>query len=305
MTAETLAAEEAEFKLTAKDEHATLNSVQIGATKITEDTTSATFKGNVTISALPDGTYELEEITAPNGFTTISTFTFVVKNGVVTTVSEVTNGEVEKSEDGKTLTIKDERSAIQIDKRDITGENEVAGATLTLTNDDLTTEQWDAIAAADTDLTAVGNGVQWTSGDAAKSIVGLPSGTYTLKETAAPDGYAYAEDFTFTVEKDGTITVDAANKDENDVIIMKDDVTKVSISKKAMTGSDELAGAELKLYYVTQNDQGEVTLEVDAWTSGTEAHVIEGALIAGGTYKLVEIHRSGWLSGCRIHYLYH
>ncbi|MFR1500492.1 MAG: SpaA isopeptide-forming pilin-related protein, partial [Ruminococcus sp.] len=99
----------------------------------------------------------------------------------------------------------------------------------------------------------------------------------------------YAEDITFTVEKNGTITVDAANKDENDVIIMKDDVTKVSISKKAMTGSDELAGAELKLYYVTQNDQGEVTLEVDAWTSGTEAHVIEGALIAGGTYKLVEI----------------
>ena len=336
---------------------------------------------------MPDGTYELEEITAPNGFTTISTFTFVVKNGVVTTVSEVTNGEVE-SEDGKTLTIKDERSAIQIDKRDITGENEVAGATLTLTNDDLTTEQWDAIAAADTDLTAVGNGVQWTSSDAAKNIVGLPSGTYTLKEIAAPDGYAYAEDITFTVEKDGTITVDAANKDENgvivmkddvtkvsidkrditgenevpgatlqvkdendniieewtssdkphdisgkliagktytlheenapdgyayaeditftvekngtitvdaankdenDVIIMKDDVTKVSISKKAMTGSDELAGAELKLYYVTQNDQGEVTLEVDAWTSGTEAHVIEGALIAGGTYKLVEI----------------
>lgn len=39
-----IAAEEAEFKLTAKDEHATLNSVQIGATKITEDTTSATFK---------------------------------------------------------------------------------------------------------------------------------------------------------------------------------------------------------------------------------------------------------------------
>lgn len=110
-----IAAEEAEFKLTAKDENVTLNGVQIGATKIAEDTTSATFKGNVTISALPDGTYELEEITAPNGFTTISTFTFVVKNGVVTTVSEVTNGEVE-SEDGKTLTIKDERSAIQIDK---------------------------------------------------------------------------------------------------------------------------------------------------------------------------------------------
>ncbi|MCI7422122.1 MAG: hypothetical protein MSA57_02670, partial [Ruminococcus sp.] len=133
-----IAAEEAEFRLTAKDENATLNGVQIGETTITEDTISATFKGNVTISALPDGTYELEEITAPRGFKTISTFTFVVTNGVVTTVDETTNGEVEKSEDGKTLTIKDERTKIQIDKKDITGQEEVAGATLTLTNDDLT-----------------------------------------------------------------------------------------------------------------------------------------------------------------------
>ena len=267
-----IAAEEAEFKLTAKDENVTLNGVQIGATKIAEDTTSATFKGNVTISALPDGTYELEEITAPNGFTTISTFTFVVKNGVVTTVSEVTNGEVE-SEDGKTLTIKDERSAIQIDKRDITGENEVAGATLTLTNDDLTTEQWDAIAAADTDLTAVGNGVQWISSDAAKNIVGLPSGTYTLKEIAAPDGYAYAEDITFTVEKDGTITVDAANKDENGVIVMKDDVTKVSIDKRDITGENEVPGATLQV----KDEAGKV---VEEWTSSDSQNQLIGNLIA-------------------------
>ena len=171
------------------------------------------------------------------------------------------------------IIMKDDVTKVSIDKRDITGENEVSGATLQVKdeNDNIIEE--------------------WTSSDKPHDISGklIAGKTYTLHEENAPDGYAYAEDITFTVEKNGTITVDAANKDENDVIIMKDDVTKVSISKKAMTGSDELAGAELKLYYVTQNDQGEVTLEVDAWTSGTEAHVIEGALIAGGTYKLVEI----------------
>ncbi|HCW12339.1 MAG TPA: hypothetical protein DGP36_00190, partial [Ruminococcus sp.] len=71
--------------------------------------------------------------------------------------------------------------------------------------------------------------------------------TYTLHEENAPDGYAYAEDFTFTVEKDGTITVDAANKDENGVIIMKDDVTKVSIDKRDITGENEVPGATLQV----------------------------------------------------------
>ena len=46
---------------------------------------------------------------------------------------------------------------------------------------------------------------------------------------------------------------------------MKDDVTKVSIIKKTLTGSDELEGAELKLYEITENALGETTeTEVDA-----------------------------------------
>ena len=208
-----IAAEEAEFRLTAKDENATLNGVQIGETTITEDAVSAEFNGNVTISALPDGTYELEEITAPRGFKTISTFTFVVTNGVVTTVDETTNGEVEKSEDGKTLTIKDERTKIQIDKKDITGQEEVAGATLTLTNDDLTAEQWEAIAAANTDVTASGDGIQWTSGDAAKEIASLPDGTYTLQETGnefTANGKTYqvvTDTLTFVLEEGNVMNV--------------------------------------------------------------------------------------------------
>ena len=49
----------------------------------------------------------------------------------------------------------------------------------------------------------------------------------------------------FTVDETGKVTE----------VTMKDDVTKVSISKKTLTGSDELAGAELKLYEVTENEQ--------------------------------------------------
>ena len=50
--------------------------------------------------------------------------------------------------------------------------------------------------------------------------------TYTLAEVTAPSGYEVAADITFTVNKDGTVSIDGKAVDGNE-IIMKDDTTPV------------------------------------------------------------------------------
>ena len=211
-----------------------------------------------------DTTYTLHEENAPDGYAYAEDITFTIdKTGKVTVNGEDVNGQV---------VMKDDVTKVTISKQSVTGSEEVPGATLQI-------------------LDKNGKVVEeWISTDQPHTVQEkLTAGeTYILKETNAPDGYGYAEEISFTVEKSSKITVNG--EDVNGQIVKKDDVTKVSISKKTLTGSDELAGAELKLYEVTENALGETTeTEVDAWTSGTEAHVINGKLTAGGKYKLVEV----------------
>ena len=96
--------------------------------------------------------------------------------------------------------------------------------------------------------------------------------TYTLREEQSPNGYVIASEITFTVNEDGKVQT----------VVMKDDTTKVRISKTDITGSKEIGGAKL----VVKDKNGEV---VDSWTSVEgESHMIEGILIAGETYTLHE-----------------
>ena len=100
----------------------------------------------------------------------------------------------------------------------------------------------------------------------------VESETYTLHEEISPDGYAVAKDIVFTVNMDETPTR----------VQMKDETTKVHITKTDITGSKELGGAKL----VVKDKNGNV---VDSWTSAEgETHIIEGKLIAGETYILHE-----------------
>ena len=183
--------------------------------------------------------YTLHEEIAPDGY--------VIANDVTFTVSS--DGSIDK------VVMKDETTKVHITKTDITGEKEIAGASLKLfDSEDILVDEW-------------------VSTTEAHKIEGkLTAGkTYTLHEEIAPDGYVVANDITFTVSYDGSI----------DKITMKDDVTKVYVTKTDITGEKEIAGASLKLY----DSEG---ILVDEWVSTTEAHKIEGKLIAGRSYTLHE-----------------
>ena len=80
---------------------------------------------------------------------------------------------------------------------------------------------------------------EWTSTKEEYVIYGLPEGIYTLHEELAPyeDGYVSASDVTFEVKEDGSVTK----------VEMKDEYSKVEISKTDITTGKELEGAKLQI----------------------------------------------------------
>ena len=139
-----------------------------------------------------------------------------------------------------------------VTKTDVTGEKEIEGATLIVYDKE-------------------GNEVdKWVSGSEAHPISNIVVGeTYVLHEELAPEGYVIASDIEFTVMDDFKVQQ----------VVMKD--KQVFVTKKSVTGEDELPGAEL---YVVEKETGK---EVDSWTSGTEAHAVSG-LEVGKNYTLIE-----------------
>ena len=98
---------DAKFTLTAKDEGLTLKGVKVNNTEI-GDVTSYEFTGNSTkFEYLQNGVYSLKEEVAPDGYSTVSEFTFKVTDGLVTEVSAVTDGVVSFEDGGRVLKIED------------------------------------------------------------------------------------------------------------------------------------------------------------------------------------------------------
>ena len=165
----------------------------------------------------------------------------------------------EVSKDGKvqTVVMKDATTKIHVSKTDITGDKELGGAELVLkdANGDVI-DSWISVEGE----THVIEGIL------------IAGETYILHEEQSPDGYVIASDVTFIVNEDGKVQT----------VVMKDDTTKIHVSKTDITGDKEIGGAKL----VVKDKNGDV---VDSWTSVEgETHIIEGKLIAGETYVLHE-----------------
>lgn len=184
------------------------------------------------ISGLEEGKkYTLTETTAPKGYVKAESIEF-------------TAGDKDQK-----LVMKDKQ--VTVTKTDITGTQEVPGATLTVKDED-------------------GNTVDtWVSGDKEHYVSGLEEGkTYTLIEETAPEGYVRADEITFTV----------TNEKVDQEVNMFDAQVKVT-KTDALTG-DAVKGAEFTVF----DKDGNI---VDKWITDGTAHAVSG-LDAGKEYIIKE-----------------
>ena len=84
------------------------------------------------------------------------------------------------------------------------------------------------------------------------SIVGLPAGTYTVKETSVPAGHVKAADFEITIASDGTVA--CASDARSDVAVtVEDNTATVTVTDAVVRGK-----VELHKYYEHNGDQAPV-----------------------------------------------
>ena len=263
---------------------------------------------------LEDGTYTLEEtgdeITDAQGnkYKVIgSTVTFTVKNGAVTsTGAKTTFDDVDKTNGGVVvkgteLTICDAevpKANVKINKTDVTGDKELAGATLTVKQGDKVIKTWTSKANETMDLV-------------------LEDGTYTLEESGDnitdAQGNTYkvlGSTVTFTVTN-GVATATGAKTSyrdidekvggvvetaENTFVICDAVVPKntVTINKTDVTGEKELTGATLtvkkgdkvvKTWESKPNETMDLELEDGTYTLEETGDNITDA--DGNTYKVI------------------
>lgn len=211
---------------------------------------------------MADGKYRLVESIAPEKY---EVATSISQSNLPADETEKANVEglnsegiftVENSLVVQQVTMKDSPFRwVEISKKMITGDDELPGCKLTVKD-----AQGEVVDS-------------WTSTEEAHKIQ-LSSGVYTLTEEKPADGYTTADTITFEVVK--TSETDYAVMP----VVMRDEVTKVTISKKDITNGEEIPGAHL----VIKNEQDEI---VEEWTSTEEPHYIEKLPI--GKYTLTEI----------------
>lgn len=200
-------------------------------------------------NVLSCGHYYIEEYKAPAGFT-------LSKDKINFTISKDMSYDIDTEYQDPVININFNNGIIKalFTKTDITTGEPVVGAKLSV-------------------ITIDGKIIDsWTTDGTEHYIERLPVGEYILREELAPidKGYVKANDIKFVINDVG---------DNIQKVEMKDDYTKVQISKTDITGTKEIKGAKLKIL----NSEGEI---VRSWITNGQLSLIER--LAVGKYTLVE-----------------
>lgn len=220
-----------------------------------------TDNGNLEVKGLlHDTVYYMTETKPADGYTTAERISFkLIKN--VENSDKDTYVYVEKTtptssvDDENVLTMKDDVTSVALSKMDIAQSKEIPGCSLRIEDENgKIIEDW--ISTEERHIITAKLGI---------------NKVYKLIELRPADGYASASEITFKVN------------DTNEVqsVVMKDDTTKVQISKTDITGTKEIPGCSLTLTDKAGN-------LIDSWVSGDTPHFIENKLIVGNTYTLTE-----------------
>ena len=290
-------------------------------------------KGAITTPLeLESGTYRIEEIKTPEGYLKLEEpIEFEIKESTITRRDDDDDAIIEvKVSDNKPhgiLAIEKQLEDYAYDQsllRDEDGNYDYSSIKFELrASEDITDPADGSVITAKGELA---NNVYYeevgdiTLDEEGHAIVyDLPMGKYTLEETVVPEGVVRDEtvrEVVFTQEDDEAehkyyvVTFadeykDATDWDDeykiqtgNPTIINK--VTKTEVSKKAVTGDDELEGATLTIKDTNENTVTDKSGNELTWVSGDKEHKVEGLHI-GKTYILEEtIQADGYVKATSI-----
>ncbi len=210
------------------------------------------------IKDLPDGTYTLREDIAPDGYQISTDIIFTISNGTVTgsTVTSLTTAA------GKVV-MEDKVASTDVTfiKTDINDSAILSGATFELSGTypsgkSIEFEDSNFSAGTGAVLQTTGSYLSFVTGSDSSVLKNLPDGSYLLKETTAPNGYANAPEIRFSISN-GVVSVVGNREDvsvtglemtvkdavsENSVTFIKRDSTNPNVYAKLAGATIELTG---------------------------------------------------------------
>ena len=189
--------------------------------------------------------------------------------------------------DGENLTIDvtNVKNTVEISKRAITGDDEVPGAELKVcTKADYTSNKENC-----TPIKTVNNkNVKWISGVAPKIWRGIVPGDYAIVETIAPSGYSkISTAVEFKLAADGKVTGKTVAKvtsgeESRDIVVVKDTLNKVTVSKTDMATTKELPGATISICRAVV--AGEIDESIPEQSTETDSDATEESKFTSDKY---------------------